>query len=52
MEEALNSSSIVMEHRALMGVVLQSIQSVNSGLKEAFGGLLTGFEVSNVIFLP
>nr|XP_040243901.1 stress response protein NST1-like [Aegilops tauschii subsp. strangulata] len=44
MEEALNSSSVIEEHRALMGMVLQSIWSVNSELKEAFGGLLTGFE--------
>jgi hypothetical protein len=51
MEEALNRSSIVAEHRALMGVVLQSIWSVNGGLKEAFGGLLMGFEVSHVMLL-
>ena len=38
MEEALKSSSIVEQHRALMGVILQSIQSVKSGMKEAFGG--------------
>nr|XP_020195337.1 actin cytoskeleton-regulatory complex protein pan1-like [Aegilops tauschii subsp. strangulata] len=48
MEEALNSSSIVAEHRALMGMVLQSNRSVNSGLKEAFGGLLTGIEASSL----
>lgn len=35
MEDAVNSSSIVAEHHALMGVVLQSIRFVNSGLKEA-----------------
>jgi hypothetical protein len=52
MEEALNSSSVNAEHRALMGVVLQSIRSVNHGLKETFGGLLTGFEVSDVIYFP
>ena len=50
MEEALNSSSIVVEYCALMGVVLHSIWSVNNRLKEAFGDLLTGLEVSNVIF--
>lgn len=49
MEEALNRSSIVAEHGTLMGVVLQSIRSVNNGLKEAFGGLLMGFEVSHVM---
>ena len=49
LEEALNNASIMEDHRALMGVVLKRIQSVNSGLKEAFSGLLMGFEVSNVI---
>ena len=52
MEEALNSSSIIAEHRALMGVVLQNIWSINSRLKQAFDGLLIGFEVSEVLFFP
>ena len=47
MEEALSGSSIAEDHRALMGAILQSIQSVDSGLKEAFNGLLTGFKVSH-----
>ena len=41
--EALSRASLSEEHRTLMGAVLQSIQSVDSGLKEAFNGLLTSF---------
>lgn len=49
MGEALSSASISGEHRTLMGVVLQSIQSVDIGLKEAFNGLLTVFQVSHAM---
>ena len=49
MGEALSSASISGEHRTLMGAVLQSIQSVDHGLEEAFNGLLTGFQVSHVM---
>jgi len=49
MGEALTSASISGEHRTLMGEVLQSIQSVDNGQKEAFNGLLTGFQVSHVM---
>ena len=49
MGEALSSALISEEHRTLMGTVLQSIQSVDTGLKEAFNGLVTGFEVSHVM---
>ena len=49
MEEDLSGSSITEDHRALMVVVLQGIQSVDSRLIEAFNGLLTGFKVSHVI---
>jgi hypothetical protein len=49
MEEALTSASLPEEHRALMGAVLQSLRSVDNGLKEACSGLLTGFKVSHVI---
>jgi hypothetical protein len=53
MEEALSSAPISEDHRTLMGAVLQGIQSIDSGLKEAFNGLLTGFKVSHVIlFFP
>jgi hypothetical protein len=43
--EALGSASIVEEHLALMGTVIEKIQSVKSGLTEACTSLLTGFEV-------
>ena len=52
MEDALAGASISEDHRTLMGAVLQGIQSVDSGLKEAFNGLLTGFKVSHVIPFP
>ena len=43
---ALKSTSIIEEHRALMGAVSEKIRSVESGLTEACTSLLTGFEVS------
>ena len=46
---ALRDASIVDEHRALMGAVIEKVQFVKSGLTEACTSLLTGFEVSNVI---
>jgi hypothetical protein len=49
MEEALTSSSLPEEHRALMGAVLQSLRSVDNRLKEACSGLLAGFKVSHVM---
>ena len=44
---ALKSASIVEEHRALMGAVIEKIQSVESRLTEACTSLLIGFEVSD-----
>ena len=46
---ALQSASIVEEHRTLMGAVIEKIQSAKSGLTEACTSLLTGFEVSNEV---
>ena len=46
--EALRGASIVDEHRVLMGMVIEKVQSVKCGLTEACSGLLTGFEVSGV----
>ena len=43
--EVLRSASIVEEHRTLMGMVVERIQSAKSGLTEACTSLLTGFEV-------
>ena len=49
LEEALQRASIMEEHRTLMGAVMEKVQSVKSGLTEAFNSLLTGFEVCDVI---
>jgi len=42
---ALNSASIVDEHRSLMGAVIEKIQSAESGLNESCLSLIKGFEV-------
>ena len=47
---ALKSASIDDEHRALMGAVIEKIQSAESGLNEACISLITGFEVCFVRF--
>ena len=47
--EALRRASIMEEHRTLMGVVVEKVQSTKSGLNEAFTSLLTGFEVCDVM---
>ena len=51
LRKALHSASIMDEHRALMGTVVEKVQSTKSGLNEAFTSLLTGFEVCDVISL-
>ena len=38
------------EHHTLMGAVMEIVWSAKSGLTEAYNSLLTGFEVSDVIF--
>ncbi|KAE8774769.1 hypothetical protein D1007_52794 [Hordeum vulgare] len=52
MEEGLNDSSILEEHLAHLSVVLQSIRSIDSGLKEAFDGLFTGLKESTLAAPP
>ena len=42
---ALKNASIVDEHRALMGAVIEKIQSAESGLNESCLSLIKGFEV-------
>ena len=42
---ALKSASVVDEHRALVGAVIEKIQSAESGLNEACISLITGFEI-------
>ena len=46
MLEVLQGASIDEEHRTIMSVVVQKVQSAKSGLTEACTSLLTGFEVS------
>ena len=48
---ALKSTSIVKEHCALMGAVIEKIQSAESGLNEACISLLRGFEGRKVIYI-
>ena len=45
----LKGASIVDEHCALMGAVIEKIQFAKSGLTEACTSLLTGFEVSSEV---
>ena len=45
----LEQAALSEDHRTLMGTVLEKISSATSGLNEAFGSLLKGFEVSNEI---
>ena len=44
---ALQSASLDEGHRTLMSTMIAKVQSAKSGLTEACGSLLTGFEVSN-----
>jgi hypothetical protein len=50
LEEALLCASIVVEHRTLMGAMVEKVQSAKCGLNEAFTSLLTGFEVCDIMF--
>ena len=45
LKDLLGRASISEEHRALMDTVIGRISSAESGLYEAVGSLLTGFEV-------
>ena len=49
LEALQGASTIVEEHRILMGTVVERVQSAKSGLTEACASLLTGFEVCDVI---
>ena len=44
---ALRGASIDEEHRTIMSVVVEKVQSAKNGLTKACASLLTGFEVSN-----
>ena len=45
LKDLLEKASISEDHRTLMGRVIERISSAESGLYEAVGSLLTGFEV-------
>ena len=45
LQDLLKRASISEDHRTLMGNVIERISSAESGLYEAVGSLLTGFEV-------
>lgn len=48
--DMLRQASVLEEHRALMGTVIERVLSAKSGLNEAFTSLQRGFEVCDVIF--
>ena len=45
LQDLLKRASISEDHRTLMSMVIERISSAESGLYEAVGSLLTGFEV-------
>ena len=45
LQDLLKRASISEDHRTLMSMVIERISSAESGLYEAIGSLLTGFEV-------
>ena len=45
LQDLLKRASILEDHHTLMGRVIERISSAESGLYEAVGSLLTGFEV-------
>ena len=45
LKNLLERASISEDHRTLMSMVIERISSAESGLHEAVGSLLTGFEV-------
>ncbi|XP_044318354.1 uncharacterized protein [Triticum aestivum] len=48
LEELVDNSSIINEHRTLMSAIMQGVWFVQSGLTDAVQGLLTGFEASSM----
>ena len=47
--EALRGASIMDEHHALMGTIIEKVQFVKNVMTEACTSLLSGFEVSNAV---
>ena len=52
LEELVNNSFSIDGHRTLMSTVMQGVRFIQSGLNDASQGLLTGFEVSQVMLFP
>ena len=50
LRDLLKRATISEEHRALMGTVMERISSAESGLRDAFMSLLTGFEVRKMMY--
>ena len=50
LKNLLGRASISKEHRALIGTIIESISSAESGLHEAVRSLLTGFEVREIMY--
>ena len=50
LKDLLGRASISEEHRALMGMVIERISSMESGLHEAVMSSLTGFEVREIMY--
>ena len=48
----MDNFAIIDEHHTLMSAVMQGVRSVQSGLNNDVQGLLTGFEVSQVMLFP
>ena len=46
---ALQSATIVEEHRTLMGRLVERVRSAKSGLNKAYTSLRRGFEVCNIM---
>ena len=51
LRDLLKRATISEEHRMLMGTVMERISSAESGLRDAFMSLLTGFEVRKMIYI-
>ena len=51
LRDLLEQAAILEEHGTLMGTVIESISSAESGLHEAFMSLLMGFEVREMIYV-
>ena len=51
LRDLLEKVAISVEHRILMGTMIERISSAESGLHEAFMSLLTGFEVREMMYI-